>query len=229
MDADMFAPQVDALKDGYRCIVWDERAHGRTKSSGRFTYWDSAKDALAILDECGVDRAVLVGMSQGGFLSLRAALTAPERVAALFLIDTQAGPEDPNVIPLYQGMVNNWVENGPTESVEQAVAGIILGGIDVDPWIEKWRALPGLYIEEMYDALIEREDIHDRLAEIVCPALVVHGDADMAIPLELAEALCEGLPNCEGVIPVAGGSHAANLSHPDEVNRALTEFLSRHA
>ena len=53
--------------------------------------------------------AVLAGMSQGGFLSLRAALTAPERVRGLVLIDTQAGVEDPEALPLYQGMNDEWV------------------------------------------------------------------------------------------------------------------------
>ena len=92
MDHSMFDRQVTALAPQYRVITWDQRGHGGTRATGAFTYWDSAADVLALLDQLGVERAVLAGMSQGGFLSLRAALTAPDRVQALVLIDSQAGP-----------------------------------------------------------------------------------------------------------------------------------------
>src|SRR5690606_4426154 len=74
MDHPMFDPQVAGL-DGYRHIRWDERGFGGTEATGPFSYWDSAEDAIALLDHLGIDSAVLAGMSQGGFLSLRAALT----------------------------------------------------------------------------------------------------------------------------------------------------------
>src|SRR3954451_22242566 len=77
MDHEMFEPQVAALSDEFRCISWDERGFGQTEANADFTYWDSADDALALLSHLGVDRAFVVGMSQGGFLSLRAALRAP--------------------------------------------------------------------------------------------------------------------------------------------------------
>src|SRR5579862_4516775 len=79
MDLTMFDQQVTALAPEYRVITWDERGHGGTWATGPFTYWDSAADVLALLDQLGVERAVLAGMSQGGFLSLRAALTATDR------------------------------------------------------------------------------------------------------------------------------------------------------
>src|SRR3984893_13871949 len=99
MDHEMFAPQVEALSGEFRMITWDQRGFGSTPAGGPFTCWDSAADVLALLDHLGIGQAVLVGMSQGGFLSLPVALTAPERVKALALIDTQAGTEDPAARP----------------------------------------------------------------------------------------------------------------------------------
>ena len=107
-------------------ITWDQRGHGGTRAPGPFTYWDSAADVLALLDQLGVERAVLAGMSQGGFLSLRAALTAPDQVRALVLIDSQAGLEDPAVAPGYEQMHQAWLEHGPGP-VQEVVASIILG------------------------------------------------------------------------------------------------------
>src|SRR5918996_5667733 len=101
MDREMFAPQVDAFRDDYRCVVWDERGHGETRSEGSFTYWDLAADLIGLLDHLEVERVVAVGMSQGGFLSTRAALKNPDRIAALAFIDSQAGLEDPDKAPVY--------------------------------------------------------------------------------------------------------------------------------
>ena len=80
MDHAMFDPQVAALRSTHRVVTWDERGFGGTRATGSFSYWDSARDVLGLLDHLGVEKAVIGGMSQGGFLSLRVALTAPDRV-----------------------------------------------------------------------------------------------------------------------------------------------------
>ena len=230
MDHEMFAPQVNALRDTYRCITWDQRGHGDTASGGAFSYWDSARDLLALLDLTGVDRAFLVGMSQGGFVGMRAALLAPERILGLVFIDSQAGPEDPDKVPMYEAFATSWVEGGPNVSIAETVAGIILGeGPDHGPWMEKWMARDPALVAEPYRALVEREDLHHRLGEILAPALVIHGDQDVAIDLSKASALCEGLPGCEGVRVIEGAGHAANLARPDEVNALLRDFLDRRS
>ena len=225
MDHEMFESQVGALSERYRCITWDERYHGRSEATGSFTYWDSAKDLLAILDDAGVDSAVLAGMSQGGFLSLRAALLRPERVDALFLIHTQAGSEDPGLGELYRGWAATWAELGPQEHLIEATIPLIVSPAPGEMWAAKWRAWPQANVIPMIDTLLGREDITDRLGEIECPARVVHGTADPSIPMEKAEELCTGLARCDGVIAIEGGGHASNLSHPGEVNRALLAFL----
>src|SRR6202034_244861 len=125
MDSSMFDPQVAALAPEYRVITWDQRGFGGTRATGPFTYWDSADDVLALLDHLGVEQAVLAGMSQGGFISLRAALRAPQRVRALVLIDSQAGLENPQVVPAYEQMEQTWMEQGPAP-VQDIVAAIIL-------------------------------------------------------------------------------------------------------
>ena len=83
MDLEMFAPQVEALRSRYRCVVWDERGHGRTAGErlAPFSYYDSADDLAALLRHLAIDKAVLVGMSQGGFLSLRCALNCDQSSA----------------------------------------------------------------------------------------------------------------------------------------------------
>jgi 3-oxoadipate enol-lactonase len=228
MDSSMFGPQVTALAPAYRVITWDERGFGGTRATGPFTYWDSASDVLALLDHLGIERAVLGGMSQGGFLSLRAALTAPDRVRALILIDSQAGLEDPAAAPAYEEMERIWLEQGP-EPVRDIVASIILGPpdgtVEYAPWFAKWDELDREELAYPFRTLMDRDDITGRLGEISCPALILHGTADAAIPMERAEIVRAGLAGPVSLVQIEGGSHAANLSHPGEVNVAILEFL----
>ncbi|MBO0835510.1 MAG: alpha/beta hydrolase [Actinobacteria bacterium] len=228
MDASMFDPQVAALVPEYRVITWDERGFGGTRATGPFSYWDSAQDVLGLLDHLGIEAAVLAGMSQGGFLSLRAALLAPERVRALILIDSQSGQEDPAVAPAYEEMEQTWLELGPGP-VQDIVASIILGPpegpVDYRPWFAKWAAADREELLLSFRCLMDRDDITGRLAEISCPALILHGTADAAIPVAKAEAVRAGLGGPAELVLIEGGSHASNLSHPDQVNVALLEFL----
>jgi 3-oxoadipate enol-lactonase len=228
MDAAMFDPQVAALAPEYRVITWDQRAFGGSRARGQFSYWDSARDVLGLLDHLGIERAVLAGMSQGGFVSLRAALLAPQRVRALVLIDSQAGQEDPAVAPAYEQLEQTWLEHGPAP-VQDIVASIILGPpdgpVDHAPWFGKWAAADREELRLAFRCLMDRDDLTSRLGEISCPALIVHGTADAAIPVAKAEVVQAGLAGPADIVLVDGGSHAANLSHPDQVNVALLEFL----
>jgi pimeloyl-ACP methyl ester carboxylesterase len=229
MDHEMFAPQVVALRRRYRCITWDERGHGLSASDrlAPFSYYDSAADLAAILTYLGIGKAVLVGMSQGGFLSLRCALTRPEVVRALVLIDTQAGQEDPEAMKGYLQLTDEWAESGLKDSTADIVESIILGDAwpGAGPWREKWRRFAGVNIKGCMRTLAARDDITARLPEIKVPALVVHGDKDAAIELGLAKTLAAGLVNAELVV-VPGAGHASNLTHPETVNPAIERFLA---
>lgn len=226
MDAEMWEHQVAFLRDEFRCITYDERGWGRTEFDGEpFTYWDLADDAVALLDHLDVDRAVIVGMSQGGFLGLRAALGHPDRVQGLVLVDSQAGTETPENVAAYQGMIDDWMVNGP-KNVGEIVSGLIIGEPEEERrWRAKWAEATPEHIEHPGACLLHRDDVTDRLGEIACPVLVVHGTADQAIPMEKAQALCDGVQDCRGLVQVEGAAHAANLTHPDQVNPPLREFL----
>jgi pimeloyl-ACP methyl ester carboxylesterase len=225
MDGSMFDSQVAALRDEFRCVTWDQRGHGGTLAPGPFTYWDSADDALALLTHLGIARATFTGMSQGGFLSMRAALRAPDRVRALVLIDSQSGLEDPDALPLYEGMHDEWMDNGPV-AVQETAAAIILGAtVDPGPWYAKWGAADRRAFSESFRTLVGRDDITGRLAEITQPTLIIHGSDDAAIPMWRAEQLRGGIPGVRELVVVEGAGHASNVSHPEPVNRALLDFL----
>lgn len=227
MDRTMFAPQVSGLAPEFRVITWDERGFGETEWDTKpFTYWDLADDCVGLLDHLGLERPVIGGMSQGGFLSLRAALKHPDRVRALVLLDTGAEREDEAVLEGYRAMVDTWTTTGPSDELAEIVAGIIVADPDENPrWIAKWKAAPHELLREPAECLFNRDDISDQLSEITCPAIVVHGSSDTAISVEVADRLVAGLPNATGPVLVPGAAHAANLTHPEPVNEAILGFL----
>ncbi len=231
MDRTMFEPQVAELADDFRCIRYDERGFGGTPAPGPFDYWDLADDAVALLDWLDVESAVFCGMSQGGFLSLRAALRHPERVHGLVLIDTQAGVDDEETREGYRQMFRVWFEHGPVDELVDEVARLIIGDDETlrEEWIARWKDIPAERLRHPAECLLERDDVTDRLDEIGCPALVVHGEEDEAISMERAQQLDGGLPGSAGIVPVPGAAHAPNLTHPEVVNPPLRAFLEEHA
>jgi pimeloyl-ACP methyl ester carboxylesterase len=221
MDADMFAPQVESLGGTHRLIAMDERGHGGTPADRPFTYWDVARDALGLLDELGVARCAVVGTSQGGFIGLRMALLAPDRVAALALLGTSGAAEDPEVAAGYRQAAAAW----PTQELLDLNAAICLGEYDATEWQAKWRRLSGDHLDRVLTPLVERDSVLDRASEIVCPALVLHGSADAAYSVDRAHELAEALPNAEPPVIIEGGAHFLSLTDADVVDPHLLAFL----
>ncbi|AVP56365.1 alpha/beta fold hydrolase [Pulveribacter suum] len=231
MDSSMFAPQVQALANlGWRCISWDERAHGQTATGecAPFSYYDSADDAVALLAQLGVAHAVLAGMSQGGYLSLRAALRHPQVVRALVLIDTQAMTEEAHKMAGHQGVVQEWLQGGLSDERAVGIEHLILGeGWEgAAAWRAKWQRMQPGDLLAAFTTLATRDDISAEIARIHAPALVIHGDADQAIDIERARSMAGALPQAQMVV-IPGAGHAPNLTHPQLVNQVLLEFLGQ--
>jgi pimeloyl-ACP methyl ester carboxylesterase len=233
MDGSMFAPQLEAFAPEYRCITWDERAHGASPAAANFSFWDSARDCLGLLDALGLESAVLVGTSQGGFLALRAAMLAPDRVRGAAVLGTSAAAEEAQQKIGFQQLHDAFVSggaNGPPEAVLDAMASISLGDrFDVEPWKAKWRKWPAEQFSYAFKALVDRDDITARLGEVRVPVLVMHGSDDRSYATSYGKTIAAGVPHSEGYVEVEGGSHFLSITDPVPVNAALETFFARHA
>jgi pimeloyl-ACP methyl ester carboxylesterase len=230
LDGSMFAPQLAAFRDRCRCITWDQRGHGRTagETLEPFTYYDSARDLAGLLAFLDIDSAILAGVSQGAFLEMRCALIRPDIVRALILIATQTGIDDAATLQGYKTMLEAWIAHR-TEEVGTTFERLIFGPgwPGAATWKEKWRAMTAPNLLACFGALAQRDDIGDQAPGIQAPALIIHGDADLAIPLAKARALQRSLPKAELVV-IEGAAHSPNLTHPVPVNAAIEAFLARH-
>ena len=229
MDHEMWVHQVDPLASaGWRVVTYDERSWGQTTHTEPFDYWDLAADVVALMDHLGIDRAVLGGMSQGGFLSMRAALAAPERVRALILVDTEAEAYSDEDRSQFQALFDAAIAMGLSGEIGDVLAMTLFapGYADARYWKGKWTAKPIAAWLGAKECLFERDDILDRLGEITCPSIVFHGDADVAIPVERGQRVSDTLAGPSSFVLVPGAGHSSNLEAPDVVNPAVLEFLA---
>ena len=231
MDRTMFDPQLDALADDYRVVAYDTRAR-TDRYDESYDLYDLADDCAALFDALGIDSCVLGGMSMGGFVALRVAERYPDRVDGLVLVDTTADTHDEAEIERYREMIETTREAGRVpEQLARVVTHLLFGEttLDSDPdlvdaWVDRWLTYPGEAVHHEVESWLERPDFTDRLDGIDVPALVVHGEEDVALDPERSDGLVEGLDARRELIPAAG--HSANVERPEPVNAAIREFLA---
>jgi len=228
MNHTMFAPQIDEFSRSWRCITWDERAHGETTHPpGHFTSWDGARDLLALMDALRIDRTIHVGMSQGGLLGMRAAILAPHRFVGIVQLASQAGKLAEEGAAAFKTIIDEWKTRGATPDKLVFLTNLILGpGIDPTYWHEYWKTLTAQQIDDAVSPIYSLDELYDRLHEVVIPLLTIHGLADVSTPHERAERVAREVPDSRGIALIEHGPHAVNLSHADEVNAALRTFFA---
>lgn len=232
MRAEMFAPQLEAFGATHRCITWDQRAHGESAAQHPFTFWDSAKDLVALMDHLGIEKASVVGTSQGGFVALRAALLAPERIQAVGALGSSADEESEAskgaYLPMRDAFLSGSIWNPPAQAI--AVMGGVCFGSDFDagPWKRTWESWSHDQFQLAFSALVGRDSIFDKIGAIRCPTLVMHGGKDVAYSVDTGRRIAGGINGAEFVL-VEDGHHFLSITNPDQVNSALRSFLSRVA
>ncbi len=227
----MWSPQIEGLKSSYTLIAVDARGHGKSgNATSPFTMYDSAKDHLAVLDALGIQRAAWAGLSMGGMSGMRAALAQPERIAGLMLLDTDGGPELPWVKTKYAVMAATARMLG-LGALIPGVKPIMFGRttLNMQPelvadWVGQWKKLHVPSMIQAIGAIKTRDDLRPRLGELACPALVLCGAEDKALPPARSKTLAEVIPASRYVeIPAAG--HMAAQEQPQEVTRLMAHFL----
>src|SRR6266550_3955113 len=223
--------QVPTFAERFRTIVFDTRGTGRSPVP-REPYWieDLAADAAAILDGRS---AHVVALSMGGYVALTLALAQPELVRSLVLVGTGAGgpdrvPRPQDVRDAYAAAIglpfdeygrkmmpltfsSGWTERNPERFEE------ILAARGEHP-------TPDVTLDAHLEACYGFHARGCQVELIGVPALVVHGDADVIVPVENGRALAARLPNAR-YVELQGRGHNVQLEDPETVNRLVLDFL----
>jgi len=204
--------QVPALvKNGYRAVLIDSRGHGRSTRDGRpYTYELMASDVSAVMDALHLEKAGLVGWSDGACTALVLASNAPERVAGVFFFGCNMDPSGtkdveftPTLKRCFGRHVRDYAQLSATPDQFDAFS-------DAVGLMQK--------TQPNYSA-------HD-LAAISVPVIIVQAEYDEFIRLEHAEYLARSIPNAEFVM-LHGVSHFAPLQRPEQFNRTMLTFLGK--
>ncbi|HEY0078175.1 MAG TPA: alpha/beta fold hydrolase [Pyrinomonadaceae bacterium] len=227
----MWREQVEVLSQSRRVITPDLRGHGETSAMDEAATMERmAEDTTALLDELGIERAVVGGLSMGGYVALAFYRLFPERVRAMVLADTRATPDTEEARRTREETAQRALKEGMGAIVETMLPKLVApatleGNAEVLSRLrEMMERTNPVGAASALRGMALRRDQTDLLARIDVPVLVVVGDSDAVTPPKDAEAMHAAIAGSHLQV-IEGAGHVSNMERPEEFNRALLEFL----
>lgn len=231
-DKTMWQVQLDALKSNYRLIACDIRGFGKSTDEESALSIDLfADDLILFMDKLAINKAIICGLSMGGFIALNAIKRFPERFEALILCDTQCIADTIEVKKKRYEIIEEIEKNGVTNFNEGFIKSVfhkdsiknkkeLVGQLRIVVFSNSKRIITQGLI-----ALAERSETCSTLNKIDIPTLIICGKADEVTPLAQSEFMNVSIKgSILQVIENAG--HVSNLEQPNEFNKHLLPFLT---
>lgn len=221
---DMWAPQRRVLETSHRLITWDLRGHGRSESPAdpsAYSHELAVEDLRALLDALDVERAVVGGLSLGGYLSLAFYRRYPERVRALLIADSGPGYRSDEARAQWNAMA----ERRAKELEEQGLEALEGGTRERAEALRLHTSAQGLAYAARGMLAQSDSSVIDSLAAVAVPTLIVVGSEDEPF-LAPSQYMARKISGARLEL-VEGAGHAANLDRPELFNRAMLDFLER--
>lgn len=236
LTADMWQPQLDTVPHGIRLIAPDLRGLGESSGPPAVSVDDHAEDVLALLRHLNIERAVIGGLSIGGYITFAIHRRAAQRFRAVVLADTRADADTADARKAREQMQQAVQEKGPVAAAEAMLPKLVrpraLTDSTLSPEVDRLREM---ILRNGKDGIINaietlktRPDSTPTLSQITTPALIIVGSEDQATPVALSDAMHDRLHHTrveKVVIPDAG--HVSNLEQPAAFNAALWSFVGR--
>ncbi len=243
-DMSMWVFQLPAFRERYRVITWDVRGHGRSEiteegySIGRFV-----EDLAGLLRSLGIDRAHLVGLSMGGWISWEFALAYPEMVERLVLsnsaglMSARSEAEAAEKARLFELSAQVTYKNGRKPIVQATIdlmfsrgfiekradlIDVVKKTIEMDPGVGYARTIERVFLPFMRGPLDKNRD---RVKGVKTPTLIISGDEDLLTPPYTQEALHELIAGSR-LETMESAGHLTPMEQPGTWNRMVMNFLS---
>jgi len=224
-----WGPQLRELSSSFRCIAWDMPGYGDSAPLEPLTYKGIAASLAAFIDELGLDKPDLVGLSFGGMHALHTAINFPERVGRMVLADSSpAFGMDGTTAEEWKASRLSALDNGKTlADVAEAVIDAITARTLTDEIRDEIIGAFGKISPEGFRAAVEclpTNDVRAELASIEHETLVITGELDEETPVAYATVLADGLANAELVV-LDGVGHLSPAEDPTRFNAEVRRFL----
>lgn len=228
----MWHNQVDAL--ALRCTVVniDARGHGRSGPVPEtFPLGDLVGDVVQVLDVEGISSAVWVGLSIGGMVALHAALSVPDRVRGLVILDSDAGAERV-ASRLKYAVMAAVVRRFGVGPMMKPILRLMFGRTTlgsrhglVAEWAARFEQVDVPSMLNTLPALVRRPDLLPRLGEIRVPTLVLVGQEDRSLPPALSRRMASAIPGST-LVEVPGAGHLSVLEEPERLTGLIEGFVA---
>jgi len=228
---EFWMPVAEALGSRYQVILPDLRGHGDSGAGeGPATMAKHAADIARVMDDAGVGRAPLIGVSIGGYLLFEFWRKYRGRVAALGLCNTKAPADNTEARTARLQAANDVLERG-IEPFLQSMVPRLFGKTTretrpdlIEGALRMMRQMSPEDIAQVQRGMAERPDSTDTLKTINVPTLLITGDEDILTGINEAELMRQHIAGSQlRVIPKAG--HYSPWEQPEEATRLLRQFL----
>jgi 3-oxoadipate enol-lactonase len=228
LDAQMWRPQIEAFGSDTAILAPNHPGFGGAAVPDVMTMELAARSAIAALDEAETDRAIVCGLSMGGYVALELWRRAPERVGGFVFANTRAGADSP------EGAANR---RALAERLRSEGKGFFADGppglLSPNASDDLRARVRAIIAEQPADAIAaaslgmaERPDSTPDLPGIDVPTLVVTGSEDSLIPPGVTSEMADAIPDAELAV-IEGVGHLSNLEAPEEFTRLLDGHLER--
>jgi len=229
LDARMWQPQLAAFDGGLPVVTPHLPGFGGSGSAGeRMAMGAAAERCLSELDRAGIDRALVCGLSMGGYVALELWRAAPARFTGLVLANTRAGADTEEGAAGRRALAERLLSEGSGFLVENPPP--LLSDGASDDLKGRVRAMiseqPAAAIAAASLGMADRPDSTPDLAQISVPSLVITSTLDALIPAAVSSPMAEQIPGAELAV-IEGAGHLSNLEAPEEFNRLLQLHLER--
>jgi 3-oxoadipate enol-lactonase len=229
-DRSLWSPQLGAAAIPTRCIACDLRGFGESEGTAA-TIDDYASDVTALMDALGIVKAVIVGLSMGGYVALATWRRNPRLVRALVLVDTKAPADSDDARAKRTEQIAFAKARGTAALADSLMPGMV-GKATRAARPDLTERIHGMLARASTAAVVgaltamrDRPDSTPTLATITVPALIVVGDEDVLTPVSDARAMHAGIAGSRLEI-VSGAGHLSNVERPAAFNHVLSEFLA---
>jgi pimeloyl-ACP methyl ester carboxylesterase len=229
LDARMWEPQLTTFADALPVVAPHLPGFGGSPAAGEAMRMDAAaRRCLEALDEAGVDRAVVCGLSMGGYVTFALRNLAPERVIGLVLANTKAEADTTEAAAGRRALAERLHAEGNGFLVDSPPPLLLE---DPEPALyERVRSMiadqPAEAIAAAALGMAERPDRTGELASIRVPTLVITSDGDRLIPAAVTAPMAQAIPGAE-LLTIAGAGHLSNLEAAGSFDEGLAGHLAR--
>jgi 3-oxoadipate enol-lactonase len=232
----MWEPQIEALKENFHVIVYDNRGFGESnENTDSLTIDSHVEDLFSIIDELKLTKPVLCGLSMGGYISLRAIEIEQKKFKAVILCDTRSLADDNSGKIKRAGQIKQ-IKSGQRKEFDEGFLNNTLSPKTLNGNEEKQNTVNFLrdIMSSQKDSIVTgalltmaaRTDTTEYLENVTLPAIVVVGEDDKLTPASPSRLMNAKIRNSElKIIPEAG--HFPNLENTKIFNETIINFLNK--